>query len=420
MQYTSPPVIPEPSESARATQTMGGSMRALLCLASLGAAVIHFAFAPDHMSQSTSHGLFFMAIAWFGVAWAVGLVLGKPSRAWFVAGVAVNLGIIAVWVVSRTVGISGQVEAVGFPDALATVLEGVVVLGSLAYIATRVPRLAVREVSGAAFIGASAVAVVALVTASMVPALGGGHNHGHEAAATTATGTSAHDAGSHDAGGQTQSVSATTAPAAHDHTASVVAPKPYDPTKPIDLSGTPGVTPQQQTQAENLIRVTLDRLPKLWSDPAVAIAAGFRSIGDGGTGIEHFVNEKFMNDNVMLDPDQPESLVWDTTGGGRKLVAAMYMANKGMTLDQVPDIGGPLTQWHVHTNLCYNAQGHVAGITNSNGDCPAGLVKPEAVPMIHVWLTSNKCGPFAALEGIGGGDIKPGEQRLCDTAHGGH
>jgi len=199
-----------------------------------------------------------------------------------------------------------------------------------------------------------------------------------------------------------------------------VAPKPYDPTKPIDLSGTPGVTPQEQTQAENLIRVTLDRLPKLWSDPAVAIAAGFRSIGDGGTGIEHFVNEKFMNDNVMLDPDQPESLVWDTTGGGRKLVAAMYMANKGMTLDQVPDIGGPLTQWHVHTNLCYNAQGHVAGITNGNGDCPAGLVKPEAVPMIHVWLTPNKCGPFAALEGIGGGDIKPGEQRLCDTAHGGH
>ncbi len=169
MQYTSPPVIPEPSESARATETMGGSMRALLCLASLGAAVIHFAFAPDHMSQSTSHGLFFMAIAWFGVAWAVGLVLGKPSRAWFVAGVAVNLGIIAVWVVSRTVGISGQVEAVGFPDALATVLAGVVVLGSLAYIATRVPRLAVREVSGAAFIGGSPPWAAATTTATTPP-----------------------------------------------------------------------------------------------------------------------------------------------------------------------------------------------------------------------------------------------------------
>ena len=34
---------------------------------------------------------------------------------------------------------------------------------------------------------------------------------------------------------------------------------------PIDLSGTPGVTPQQQAAAENLVAVTLVRLPK-WSD----------------------------------------------------------------------------------------------------------------------------------------------------------
>jgi hypothetical protein len=38
--------------------------------------------------------------------------------------------------------------------------------------------------------------------------------------------------------------------------------------------------------------------------------------------------------------------------------------------------------------------------------------------MIHVWITSNKCGPFAALEGIGGGTVPEGEEVLCDTAHG--
>ncbi len=39
--------------------------------------------------------------------------------------------------------------------------------------------------------------------------------------------------------------------------------------------------------------------------------------------------------------------------------------------------------------------------------------------MIHVWTVAHPCGPFAALEGIGAGQIKPGETRLCDHAHGG-
>jgi hypothetical protein len=38
--------------------------------------------------------------------------------------------------------------------------------------------------------------------------------------------------------------------------------------------------------------------------------------------------------------------------------------------------------------------------------------------MIHVWITSHPCGPFAALEGVGAGAIKPGEQRWCDHVHG--
>ncbi len=414
MQATSPPTFPSEPPGEPLTGSADRPLRALLCVASLGAAVIHFAFAPEHMAQETSHGLFFIATAWFGVVWGAGLwLVRRPSRAWYVAGIVVNLGIIGVWVVSRTVGIGGDVEAVGFPDVMATILEGLVVLGSVAFVATKVPRLAVREVSGAAFVGASAMAVIALVSASMMPALGGGHQHDDSTVA------SGHDAGSHDVGAHD---AAAPASGAHDMSdmPAHVDPKPYDPTQPIDLSGTPGVTPAEQTRAEKLIEVTLSRLPALWSDPDKDIAAGFHSIGDGGTGIEHFVNEAYMNDDVQLDPDKPESLVWDTSGGGRKLVAAMYMAKPGVTLDNVPDIGGPLTQWHVHTNLCYNAEGHVAGITDASGNCRPGLVKPAAVPMIHVWLVPNKCGPFAALDGIGGGDIKPGETRLCDTMHGSH
>jgi len=46
------------------------------------------------------------------------------------------------------------------------------------------------------------------------------------------------------------------------------------------------------------------------------------------------------------------------------------------------------------------------------------LVKVVNSPMIHVWIQPHPCGPFAALEGIGGGTIADGETRLCDHAHG--
>ena len=192
---------------------------------------------------------------------------------------------------------------------------------------------------------------------------------------------------------------------------------PYDPTQPIDLSGVDGVTSEQQAAAENVIAVTLHGLPQ-WADPAYAEAHGFRSIGDGFTGIEHLINEANMDDDVILEPDVPESLVYDTSGGGRRLVAAMYMLKRGTPLEEAPDIGGNLMQWHTHDNLCYNAEGKVRGITNANGACPAGLVKPVETPMIHVWLEPHPCGPFAALEGIAGGRIPDGEEVLCDHAHG--
>ena len=60
----------------------------------------------------------------------------------------------------------------------------------------------------------------------------------------------------------------------------------------------------------------------------------------------------------------------------------------------------------------------MAGITQPDGSCRDGLVKFLPAPMIHVWITAHKCGPFAALEGVGAGQIVAGEERLCDHAHG--
>ncbi len=253
---------------------------------------------------------------------------------------------------------------------------------------------------------------------------------GHGAGQTTddATRTDQCAAG-HDHHSTTDAAASGTAtPAAaadgQDHSAAAAAtPVPYDPTLPIDLSGTPGVTPQQQAFAENLVATTLVKLPQ-WSDPAVAEAAGFRSIGDGATGHEHFVQWDWINDDVYLDPDHPESLVYEPQpDGSRRLVSAMYMLPQTYTLDSVPDWGGALMQWHIHDNLCFTPDPdapRVGGLTNADGSCTAPLVKFGEVPMIHVWITTNPCGPFAALEGIGAGQIAEGETRLCDTAHGSH
>jgi hypothetical protein len=198
--------------------------------------------------------------------------------------------------------------------------------------------------------------------------------------------------------------------------------KPYDPNLPIDLSGTPGVTPQEQARAENLVAETLVRLPAKWADYHAAEAAGFHSIGDGLTGFEHYINWGWINDGVTLDPDHPESLVYQPQpDGSKKLVSAMFMLPDNVTLDKVPDIGGALMQWHIHDNLCFTndpVAPKVAGIVSSTGSCSPPLVKFRASPMIHVWIVPHTCGPFAALEGVGAGQILPGQERLCDHVHG--
>ena len=148
----------------------------------------------------------------------------------------------------------------------------------------------------------------------------------------------------------------------------------------ISLAGFPGVSADQQARAEELVYRTRTVLPK-FATTDIAIA-----------------------------------------NGQRTLVSAMYMLGDSYTLDSVPDIGGSLTQWHIHNNLCYsqdpfvNGSTRVVGVTSENGPCSFGI-KLNPNPMIHVWIKPHPCGPFAALEGVGAGQIKPGEERLCDDVH---
>lgn len=367
----------------------GARLLGVAAAASLGAGAIHAAAIAAHSEHPQAVWAFFGAaivqLVWGAVA------LARPRRWVTILGVVSGGAFLAAWIVAKKQGISfidglDDVEPVEFSDGFAAALAFV----TLAAAGTA---LAVRRSLGPRLV---AVAAGIAIVAGTVPATGAVVAESHHAA-TAATAATAEQA--------------TAEPAA------AVPPRPFDPALPIDLGGVPGVTPRQQARAENLLAETVVRLPQ-WSDPAIAEAKGFQTIGDGVTGVEHYVNRTYIDDDTILDPDKPESLVYDTTTTPKTLVAAMYMLTPGSTLDTAPDIGGALTQWHIHNNLCFTAQGAVAGLTQADGTCAAPLLKGPETPMIHVWIVPRPCGPFSALEGIGGGQIKPGETVACDHAHG--
>lgn len=180
-----------------------------------------------------------------------------------------------------------------------------------------------------------------------------------------------------------------------------------------------GVSPAQLQRAQTLLESTIGAL-KRFQSPLAAYAAGYRSIGDALTGDEHYVNWAYVNDGHILDAARAESIVYEVRNGTKSAVAAMYMLPFGSKFVDVPDVGGALTQWHVHRNLCLTndpQQKLVAGITTLNGGCPPGTSKAGNTPMLHVWVVPNECGPFAALEGIGAGQVPSGQTRNCDTTN---
>ena len=366
--------------------------------ASLGAGAIHVAAIGAHAEHPAAVAVFAaLAAAQLAIA---ALALARPTKAAAAVLAAVSLGAFAGWAIAKAAGIPfidglDEREPVQLADGIAAGLAVVALFAGAARFAGA-PLAGLRS--------PVAVAVGAAVGVLAIPGVVTASTHRHAGDEPAAAHPHAGDV----------------AEAAHTEPA-VLPPKPYDPMKPIDLSGVEGVTPEQQAKAENLISVTLLRLPR-FADPVAAEAVGFRSIGDGLTGYEHFVNWSWIDDDKILDPDFPESLVYRVVAGQRTLEAAMYMLPRGRTLNDVPtDIGGPLVQWHIHNNLCYTpdpAGPRVAGLTEPDGTCRPPLVEGPRVPMVHVWIVPHRCGPFAALEGVGAGQIREGETRLCDHAHG--
>jgi hypothetical protein len=379
-----------------------GALRAA-AVAALGAGAIHATAAGAH-SENRPAVIAFAAMAALQIGWGA-LALARSHRLIALLGAGINGAAIAGWVLAKTSGISfvdglDTKESPQFADSLAAGLAAVAVLGALLALVQRVEWIRrPRPV----LVGVAALATLGLALPGMVStgshSHAGGHGGDEHASDDHGDGHGGDGHGDHD----------------------MAQPKPYDARLPVDLGGTPGVTAEQQAEAEQLVTETLEILPQ-FADWTTLEAQGWYSIGDGVTGFEHFINWPLLTDGREFDPNYPESLVFQVDESGQKtLAAAMFMLERGVSLEEAPDLGGDLIQWHEHDDLCYTGEENkwrIGAVAPADAECPPGTFRTGRSPMVHVWITPHECGPFAALEGNGGGVIPEGEERLCDHDHG--
>jgi len=129
--------VPLPETPAQA------SLRTLAASLALIAGAVHLGQIGAHLVEGWPIAGFFIVVGVIQVGAAV-LLLRPRARPWFWLGIAGSAAVIAVWVVSRTLGLpfveGGAAEPVGVADGVASLTEAwtIVVLG--VYLAEPTPR----------------------------------------------------------------------------------------------------------------------------------------------------------------------------------------------------------------------------------------------------------------------------------------
>src|SRR6266542_4127642 len=125
--------VPASGPRANPERTPGRVLPAI-ALASIAAGAINAAAAATVGRDSAENLAFFVAVAAAQLIWGA-VALARAPRWWLALGAVGNLVVVTTWVVSRTVDLpvgeyAGIRLPVGFPDALATALEAVTVVGA--------------------------------------------------------------------------------------------------------------------------------------------------------------------------------------------------------------------------------------------------------------------------------------------------
>jgi hypothetical protein len=161
-------------------------------------------------------------------------------------------------------------------------------------------------------------------------------------------------------------------------------------------------TDEQRAAAARLLEDTRAGIER-YTDVHVALADGYRPSQPAGGATAHYNNPAYEKDGRVVDANHPEALVYANTPRGPLLLGAMYMLPLNT---QPPDIGGSLTEWHTHANVCFLLPFGIDGLQSPYGTCSVGALNAPLPPMLHVWTVANPGGPF--------GDLSPAfETRLA-------
>ncbi|MEZ0341673.1 hypothetical protein ACAG25_17020 [Mycobacterium sp. pV006] len=221
-------------------------------LASLGAAVVHFAVVPSHWQEWTLSGVFFGVLAFLQLVWA-GTVLIRTTTPVLAAGIVLNVGAIALWALSRTAGApfgphAGQAEVIQGADLAALLLQTYVVMGA-GWIGYR--GLQGQPVS--AFASAAVlIGAVAVITLASTVGIVSGQRHSHH------HGPAEIDAGHHATNGEHADGHHGGYQHAHEHDPAPVVPLnvgPVDPEHTAPLRGGPSTPGPPQAPAIEADRV---------------------------------------------------------------------------------------------------------------------------------------------------------------------
>jgi hypothetical protein len=444
----------DPIRSA-AAPTLGSTVRLVATAAAIGSAVIHFALAPAHLEEQTSHGVFFLAVAWAQLAVVVAITrwgqVGAPvaSGRWndrvepWLAGAALNTGIVAVWLGSRTIGVpETHHDSIGFTDTLSAALEITVVLaavvalrGSLA--TRRLPSLVMNPLA----VGVVGVALVGVVSASVTPSLAGETSaHSHDDSHSHGTTESADGGHHHPDGAAVEQVAAEERcdlgfnTKAFNAEAVPGVPHAHDDSQPVDFTleewadvfvdpglGLPreavlGYLEANPAQAGGILSGglthTLD--PDPWNGltdeaecdaladelmRAKQVAVGHPTVTDAEAdgyfmvtpyfpGIAaHYIKPGIVDDKFVLE--EPEMLLFDGTDPDSHIVGLSYLLDQEGDEEPTTGFTGNNDHYHVHNGLCFANGVVVAGSNTTDEECAAlGGSKADGGSgwMSHLWI----------------------------------
>src|SRR5580698_649316 len=355
-----------------------------LAALSAGAAAIHFAVIFEHFDEYSLYGVFFLVLAWAQLVWPVVLVtLSLAARrlaTWLWLGIAGNAIVLVIYFSSRSIGLpigpdTKSVEAWGGLDLVCSIEEILLIVIAAAILAR--PGLLARPIrfrSQARSLASllAAPVVVAATAAVMTPAWAGSEGPAGMASGSSSAMTSTADSLQ---GGMGDMGSIDGLPDM----------RMYGSTNPP--------TATQVEAAANLIKETDASLVR-FENVQNAIAAGY-TYRLATNGEEHLLYDGGNPAYQGLNPKDPSSLVYaiNVRGHAPILLGAMYLMGQG----NGPQVGGGLTRWHSHLEVCRGNRIIVAGFNVAlRGHCdPSTWTDTYTTQMLHVWVVPYPGGVFS-------------------------